>query len=191
MSHDSFGDFVRCGVAIDDSDERFVLEGEENFAAACETGALLEFVGCVSADAYAGDGRIDIEIQDQEEIWYRCKGFVLFADFLWIESTDALVGHGGEVVAIEDNGVAGGESWSDFFCDVLLAVFKEGLEFFLWREATGLGGISEEGAPWTIGGLAGGDDGFSLGFQMCGESFYLGGFSGAIDAFNYYEHGIS
>ena len=172
---------------VDAAGEGFVLEAEEDFAAAGEGGVLFEGVGGIAAGADAGEGGIDVEVEQEEEVGPGGEGFVAAADFHGIEAAGTLVGHGGEVVAIKDDDLAGGEGGADEFFDVLLAVAEEEFEFFGGGQAAGGGGFAEFAAPGAVGGFAAGDDLAAVAGEPLGEAAGLGAFAGAIDAFEHDE----
>ena len=78
------------------------LQREEDLAAALEAVALFELVGGVAAVADALVGGVHVEIEDQQQIRDGGELLVEAADFRGIEAAGSLIGHGGEIIAVED-----------------------------------------------------------------------------------------
>ena len=145
---------IRGAVSRDERGEGFVLEGEEGLAAFEEVIELFELVGGVAAVADALMSGLDVDIEDQEEVGDGSEGFVLAADGGGVEAASALVGHGGEVVAIEDDEMAVCDGGVDEGLDVLFAIEEEPFEFEFGSESTGGCGLAEFFPPWAIGWFA-------------------------------------
>ena len=181
-------DFLDGAAGVDEVDERLADEAEEDLAAAAEAFELLELVRGVAARADAGVGVVEGEIEEEKMIRSRGEGLVATADVRGVEAARALVGHGGKVVAVEDDDLARGEGGLDQLVDVLAAIEQEKFEFLLRGESAGGGGLAEAGAVGPVGGLAAEDDLAAGGAEPVGEESRLGGFSGAVDPFEHDEH---
>ena len=105
-------------------------------------------------------------------------------------AASALVGLGGVGVAVAEDDVAGGEGGEDDFGDGLGSVGEHEGEFGDGGDGAdgGFGAGVEEDAADAVAeggsaGLAEGDYGVAFGFEGGGEAAELGGFSGAVEAF--------
>ena len=87
---------------------RFVIGDDlvEDALAFFEGVGFFKFVGDVVTARDALDGLGRGEIKDEKEAGGRRKGFVHLANVIGVETTDALIGHGGVVVAVEDDNFA-------------------------------------------------------------------------------------
>ena len=112
------------------------------------------------------------------------------ADAGGVEAAGALVGHVGEVVAVEDDDLPRGEGGGDEVLDVLAAVLEEEVEFLGGGEAAGVAGLAEAGAVRAVGRLAGEDDLVPAFLQGLGEHPGLGGLPGSVDSFEDDEHAL-
>ena len=102
---------------------------------------------------------------------------------LGIEAPYALVGHGGEVVTIENDDLTSLQGGFDESLDVLAAVLVEELQFLLGGKTAGSGGFTEPAPKGAIGRFARERDAVALLAESGSEEFRLGGFPGAVDAF--------
>jgi len=151
-------DFFNACVGGDDVGVGFVVEVEEEVAAELEGFALFELIGFAVADADAFEGVIDGEVEDDEDVGLRGEGFVLLADGDGVDPASSLVGHVGEVVAVEDDDAAASDGGEDELLDVLAAVFEKVVEFLLDGESSGGGAFAEFFPPRSVGGFKALDD---------------------------------
>jgi len=167
-----------------DAVDEVVGEGVKNVVALLEGFALFELVGGAVAGSDTGEGVIDRKVEVEEEVGFRGELLVDAADLAGVETADALVGHGGKIVAVKNDDLSGLQGGLDEGFDVLAAILEEELQFFLGGEAPGRGGLPEAGAVGAVGGFPGGDDTVALGAKRLREESDLGGLAGAVDAFD-------
>jgi hypothetical protein len=156
--------------------------------AAYERFTLFELIGLTIANADSFERNLDGDFEDKDVVWGGGEFFVGFSDGSGIKSTKALIGHGGKVVAIENDSSTPGEGRVDESVDVVAPVEVEEVEFFLRREATGRGGVTQAFPMWAVGGLLRSDDFMPVLAERVGEEFHLGGFPGAVDSLEDNEH---
>ena len=174
---------VRAFVGGHHVDEGFPGEGHEDLAALGQRVAFFKFIRDVSACPDPRKGGIHVEIEDEEQIRLRSEFFVLPPDFGGIEAAHPLIGHRGEIVAVEDDHLARSQCRRDEFLHMLAAVLQEEIKLVLRGKSSGGGRGTDLAAPGTIGGFTAGDDLAALGAEPFGKQAALGRFAGAVDAF--------
>ena len=137
-------------AGVDAVDEGIIKRGED-IVAFLEGLALFEFIGGTIANADTVKGGVEIEFEEKNVIGGGGEFFVDCADFFGVEAAHSLIGHGGEIITVENNGLAAGQGGLNQGLDVFAAVAVEEVEFLLGREAAGRGGLAKPGAERTIG----------------------------------------
>ena len=170
--------------------DEIIGEGGEDLVAAFERTALFELVGLAVAHSDSGKGDVDGNLENEDVIGDGREFFVGFADLLRIESTQTLVGHGGEVVAVENDGGSASESGLDEGFDMLAAIEVEEIELFLRGEAAGLGGIPKADSMRAVGRLLRSNDFVAFCAKRVGKELDLGGFPGTVDSFEDDKHEV-
>ncbi len=151
-------------------------------AAALEGIPLFEFIACSIADTDALESKVEGEIKEEEKVGLRRKILVRSSDFPGIESANTLIGHGGEIVAVEYDNFAAPESRLDQGFDMFAPVLEKELQFFLGREATGCCRIPKPAAKSSVCRFAREDHAVTPAPQVLGKEAGLGGLAGAVDA---------
>lgn len=168
--------------------DEWVLQAGEDLMTLLQKIPLFKLVGVAVTDANASQRILNRKLKKENEIRLGGKGLVQFTDLEGIETTNTLIGHGGEVVAVEDDRFLSLERREDEGFDVLAAVLDEKIEFFLWREAASFSRAAEAGPDRAICRLFGKDDVPAGSPESCREALCLGRLAGAVNAFEDDEH---
>lgn len=175
-------DLLDGGIGVDHLSVGLVLEAKKQVTAKLEGFAFFKFVGLAIPDANTLEGDIDGKVEDDQDIRTRCEGFILGANLCWVDSAGPLVGHGGEIIAVEDDNATVLNGGGDDLLDMFTAVPDEIVEFLLDAQPACGGTFSEFTAPGAIGGFEALDDLVTILSQGISQHGGLGGFPGSIDA---------
>ena len=94
---------------------------------------LLKLISLPVASSYSVHCSIHGEFEKEKEIGTRRELFIGAPNFLRIEASDSLIGHGREVVAIKNNNVPLLESRANSGLHVFMPVFVKQVQFLLRR----------------------------------------------------------
>ena len=116
-------DFVGGFRCIHASYER-AIQAEEDAAHVLKLVELLKGIGGIAprANSFKTSGGVEIEKKDEVRFWSK---FLIFCqDPIGINASGALVGCGGKVIAIEEDGPPFLQSWPDHRFDMFGAILK-------------------------------------------------------------------
>lgn len=150
---------------------------------------LFEGVGLAIPDSDSGEGGVEIDLKKKNKIGGGREFFVDSADLGGIEAANALVGHRGKIVSVENDHGTSRQGWFDEVFNVVPAVQMEKVEFLLRGEPAGYRGLPKPGSVGAVGWFLGHDDLATLGPECLGEQLDLGGLAGAVDSLEDDKHG--
>jgi len=122
------------GLIRIDHMQEIVLHGMENLTAKLQGFPLFEFVAPPVADADPFKSRVEGEVEKEKQVGAGCKFLIDPADLSGIEAADPLIGHGGKVIAVENDDLATLQGRGDELFHVLTPVLVKELKFLLGRE---------------------------------------------------------
>ena len=171
------------GLVSIDHPQEVVLYGVEDLTAELEGFPPLEFIALPVTDSDPFEGGVEGKIEQEEQVGTGCELLVNPADFGRVESAHALVGHGGEIIAIEDDDFSALQGRVNKGFHMLGAILVEKFQFLFGREAPGSGGFPEPATEGSVGGFTRENHPVTLCPQGFGEEAGLGRLAGAVDPF--------
>lgn len=147
-------------------------------------GALFECIAALSSRFDALHRELYRYIEPESKIRYRSKVLIPFAYLLHIRSCSPLIGHHGEVIAIQQHPVPGFQRRRYELLHMLPAVLQEAVYFLVHaKPRAGCRSCSHAHAPFAPRRLKTSAYSEASLLKICSQQADVGGFAGAVYAF--------